>query len=58
LVGCIYIVCYIITVLVEIGPEGGRRHNNPLNCLPSSEGDAAEGPLGVELNSSRLILPC
>jgi hypothetical protein len=31
-------------VLVEIGPEGGRRHNSPLMILPSSEGATAEGP--------------
>jgi hypothetical protein len=35
-------------VLVEIGPEGGRRHNSPLMILPSSEGATAEGPLGDE----------
>jgi hypothetical protein len=31
-------------LLVEIRPEGGRRHNNPLKALPSSVGNAAEGP--------------
>jgi hypothetical protein len=29
---------------VEIGPEGGRRHNSPLKALPSSEGKAAKAP--------------
>jgi hypothetical protein len=31
-------------VLVEIGPEGGRRHNSPLKVLPPPKGKAAEGP--------------
>jgi hypothetical protein len=35
-------------LLVEIGSEGGRRHNSPLNCTPSSEGVTTEGPLGDE----------
>jgi hypothetical protein len=37
--------------LVEIEPEGGLRHNNPLKVPPSSEGDTAEGPLGDERNA-------
>jgi hypothetical protein len=35
-------------LLVEIGPEGGHRHNSPLMIPPSSEGVTAEGPLGDE----------
>jgi hypothetical protein len=35
-------------VLVEIEPEGGRRHNSPLTSPPPSEADTAEGPLGGE----------
>jgi hypothetical protein len=31
-------------MLVEIGSEGGRRHNSPLNVLPPPKGKAAEGP--------------
>jgi hypothetical protein len=31
-------------VLVEIRPEGGRRHNSPLKVLPPPKGKAAEGP--------------
>jgi hypothetical protein len=31
-------------LLVEIEPEGGRRHNSPLKALPSSEEDSVEGP--------------
>jgi hypothetical protein len=42
---------------VEIGPEGGRRHNSPLTVPPSSEGDTAEGPLGDERNARLLLLP-
>jgi hypothetical protein len=39
-------LCHLLQkgLLVEIGPEGGRRHNSPLKTLPSSEGDTAEGP--------------
>jgi hypothetical protein len=33
-------------LLVEIGPEGGRRHNSPLSVLPPPKGKVAEGPLG------------
>jgi hypothetical protein len=44
-------------VLVEIDPEGGRRHNSPLNAPPSSESDTAEGPLGDERNDIWLLLP-
>jgi hypothetical protein len=44
-------------LLVEIGSEGGRRHNNPLIVPPSSEGDTAEGPLGDERNALLLSLP-
>jgi hypothetical protein len=38
-------------LLVEIGSEGGRRHNSPLIGLLSSEGVMAEGPLGDEGNA-------
>jgi hypothetical protein len=44
-------------VLVEIGPEGGRRHNSLLMFPPSSEGDTAEGPLGDKQNALLLSLP-
>jgi hypothetical protein len=44
-------------VLVEIRPEGGRRHNSPLTISPSSEGVTAEGPLGDERNALLLPLP-
>jgi hypothetical protein len=44
-------------LLVEIGPEGGRRHNSPLKNLPSSEGDTTEGPLGDGRNALLLLLP-
>jgi hypothetical protein len=44
---------YLAThVLVQIGPEGGRRHNSPLMA-----GDAAEGPLGDERNVLLQPLP-
>jgi hypothetical protein len=38
-------------LLVEIGPEGGLRHNSPRDVSLSSEGDTAEGPFGDERNS-------
>jgi hypothetical protein len=44
-------------LLVEIGPEGGHRHNSPLKTLPSSEGDTTEGPLGDGRNALLLLLP-
>jgi hypothetical protein len=44
-------------VLVEIGPEGGRQHNSPLEALPSSEGVTAEGPLGDGRKALSLLLP-
>jgi hypothetical protein len=44
-------------LLVEIGPERGRRHNNPLKTLPFSEGNTAEGPLGDGRNALLLLLP-
>jgi hypothetical protein len=44
-------------LLVEIGPEGGRRHNNPLMAPPSFEGDTTEGPLRDEWNTLLLSLP-
>jgi hypothetical protein len=44
-------------VLVEIGPEGGRRHNSPMKALPSSEGDTTEGPLGDGRKALLLLLP-
>jgi hypothetical protein len=44
-------------LLVEIGPEGGRRHNSPLMVPSSSEGDTAEGPLGDERHALLLSLP-
>jgi hypothetical protein len=31
-------------LIVEIRPEGTRRHNNPLSVLPPPKGNAAEGP--------------
>jgi hypothetical protein len=44
-------------LLVELGPEGGRRHNSPLKTPPSPEGDTTEGPLGDERNTPWLLLP-
>jgi hypothetical protein len=44
-------------LLVEIGPEGGRRHNSPLKDLPSSEGVTAEGPFGDGRKAVSLLLP-
>jgi hypothetical protein len=41
----------IRSVLVEIGPEGGRRHNSSLTYPPSSEGVTTEGPFGDEGNA-------
>jgi hypothetical protein len=35
-------------LLVEIGPEGGCRHNSPLTVPLSSEGKRPEAPLGDE----------
>jgi hypothetical protein len=44
-------------LLVEIGPEGGRRHNSPLKAQPSFEGVTAEGPLGDGWKALSLLLP-
>jgi hypothetical protein len=38
-------------LLVEIEPEGGCRHNSPLNRTPFSKGVTVEGPLGDEGNA-------
>jgi hypothetical protein len=38
-------------LLVEIGPEGGLRHNSPRRFPLSSEGDTTEGPFGDERNA-------
>jgi hypothetical protein len=35
-------------LLVEIGPEGGLRHNSPLSAPHSSEVEQPEAPLGDE----------
>jgi hypothetical protein len=44
-------------MLVEIGPEGGRRHNSPLKVPPLLKGEVAEAPpsegLAVEASPSR-----
>jgi hypothetical protein len=45
------------SMLVEIGPKGGRRHNSPLKALPSLEGVTAEGPLGDGRKALSLLLP-
>jgi hypothetical protein len=37
-------------MLVEIGPEGGRRHNSPLTTLPPPKGSRPKAPLGGEGN--------
>jgi hypothetical protein len=44
-------------LLVEIGPEGGRRHNSPLKALPSSGGVTAEGPLRDGRKALSPLLP-
>jgi hypothetical protein len=44
-------------VLVEIGPEGGRRHNSHLKALPSSEGVTNEGPFEDGRKTLSLLLP-
>jgi hypothetical protein len=46
-----------MALLVEIGPEGGRRHNSPLKALPSSEGVTVEGPLGDGRKALSPMLP-
>jgi hypothetical protein len=48
--------------MVEIGPEGGRRHNNPLIIPLPFEGRQPEAPLGsghrdYRLTTSLSILP-
>jgi hypothetical protein len=50
-------VSWLTHMLVEIGPEGGRRHNSPLKTLPSSEGDTAGGRLGDRRNALLYLLP-
>jgi hypothetical protein len=49
-------------VLVEIGPEGGRRHNSPLVTLLPFGGKRPEASLGsgwrkLGLASSQSVLP-
>jgi hypothetical protein len=44
-------------VLVEIGSEGGRRHNSPPENSTPLRRDTAEGPLGDGRNTQLLLLP-
>jgi hypothetical protein len=44
-------------LLVEIGPEGGRRHNSPLIIPLSSEGKQPEAPSEMSRETSVHLLP-